>query len=217
MPIPKEITDILSELGLPAGAIALAIGLVRGARTLEKDASDRALKYVSGLLIGGDATSFGKIGATLVPAIFDRIFGSRPLSYKFISRSLLAPTLFWIILLAVKHPNWRGVWNDLITNDMYRLLIPWFIVDWISLVKARFLIKVILIRSHTLLFTTLFVSVDLLISYLLPLLSSICVFGVFINFHPGTALYDIIHEYLILVPITDYYLFESGQKICSRM
>jgi hypothetical protein len=75
MPVPKEITDILSELSLPAGAIGLAMGLVRGAGALEKDASEPALKYISDLLKGGGLTSFGKIGATLVPAIFDRVFG----------------------------------------------------------------------------------------------------------------------------------------------
>ena len=94
MPIPKEIADILSQFGVPAGAVALAVGLVRGARALEKDASEHALKYVSGLLIGGGMTSFGKLGATLIPIIFDRIFGSRPVSYKFISRSFLATTVF---------------------------------------------------------------------------------------------------------------------------
>src|SRR5215470_11287631 len=113
MPIAQEITDILSQLGLPAGAIALAVGLVRGAGALEKDASEAALKYVSGLLTRGGLTSFGKLGATLVPTIFDKIFGSRPLSYKFISRSLLATTLFWLTLLVLKHPNWRHVWNKL--------------------------------------------------------------------------------------------------------
>ena len=61
MPIPQEITDILSRLGLPAGAIALAVGLVRGAAVLEKDASEPALKYVSGLLTGGGFTAFGKL------------------------------------------------------------------------------------------------------------------------------------------------------------
>jgi hypothetical protein len=96
MPIPNEITDILSQFSVPAGAIALAVGLVRGAKALEKDATEHALKYVSGLLIGGSVADFGKLGATLIPIIFDRIFGSRPLSYKFISRSLLATTVFWL-------------------------------------------------------------------------------------------------------------------------
>jgi hypothetical protein len=79
MPLPPEIKDILSELGseigLPAGAIALAVGLVRGAKALETDASDRALKYFSSLIMEGNFADFGKAGATLVPFVFDKIFG----------------------------------------------------------------------------------------------------------------------------------------------
>ena len=72
MPIPQEINDFLSEVGLPTTAIALAVGLVRGAKALETDASPRALKYLSGLLTAGNAASFGKVGATLVPLVLIR-------------------------------------------------------------------------------------------------------------------------------------------------
>src|SRR5215469_11102092 len=151
MPIPQEITDILSQLGLPAGAIALAVGLVRGARALEKDASEPALKYVADLLTRGGLSNLGKLGAALVPALFDRIFGSSPLSYKFISRSLLATTLFWVTLLEIKHPNWAHVWDALITQHMYMLFVPaWYIVDWVSLIKARLLIRLIIKQKRTL-------------------------------------------------------------------
>ena len=107
-----------NEFGLPAVVVtALAVGLVRGAKAFEEGASDAALKYVSALLTGGGLTNFGKVGATLVPAIFDRVFGTRPLSIKFILRSFLATTLFWIILLAVRHPNWGYVWQKLIYGN----------------------------------------------------------------------------------------------------
>src|SRR5215831_19365520 len=167
MPIPSEITDILSEIGLPAGAIALAVGLVRGAGALEKEASEPALKYVSGLLIRGGLSNLGKLGATLVPRLFDRIFGSRPLSYRFISRSLLATTVFWIILLEIKHPDWSHVIarliGDLWPNNNYLIIILplWYIVDWLSLIKARLLMKIITTYKYSLTSTGTFVIIDL--------------------------------------------------------
>jgi hypothetical protein len=186
MPASNEISDILSELGLPAGAIALAVGLVRGARALEKDASEPALKYVSSLLIAGGIRSFGKLGATLVPAIFDRIFGPRPFRYKFISRSFVATTLFWLILLGAKHPNWSNVvplgearfigvnYPYFYTGRLggWKLILPvficlWYIIDWASLVKARALMNVMITRQNYLLFLNLFVLLDVVTSYLL--------------------------------------------------
>jgi hypothetical protein len=56
--------DIASEIGLPTGAIALAVGLVRGAKSLETGANPRALKYVSDLLTKGDLKNIGKAGAS---------------------------------------------------------------------------------------------------------------------------------------------------------
>lgn len=107
-PMP-DIGSYLSQFGLPAGAIALAVGLVRGAKALETDANPRALKYVSDLLAGGDLRNIGKAGAGLVPFVFDNIFGSKPLSLRFTSRSIIVTTLFWVILLLLGHADWTYV------------------------------------------------------------------------------------------------------------
>ncbi len=172
MPIPKEIMDLLPEFGAPVGAIALAVGLVRGAGALEKDASAGALKYVSDLLKGGDVTSLGKLGATLIPAVFDRIFGSRPLSYKFISRSFIATTIFWTILLAAKHPSWSNVWQSMIADQYLWVLIPlWYVIDWLSLLKAKFVMRIIS-NNYALMSTLLFFLIDMAISFSLPLLAA---------------------------------------------
>src|SRR5215472_10955391 len=174
MPIPQEITDVLSQLGLPAGAIALAVGLVRGAGALEKDASEPALKYVSGLLTGGGLSSFGKLGATLVPTIFDSIFGPRLFSYKFISRSFLATTLFWLILIEIKHPNWGNVLQTILDEiNTALLIIPiWYIIDFISLIKAKVLLNLITYKRFSFLDTLLFVLLDIIGSYLLIWISA---------------------------------------------
>jgi hypothetical protein len=74
MAIPQEISNLLSAIGLPAGAIGLAVGLVRGARSLETDASDRALHLFSDLITKGDLRNIGKAGAGLIPFVFDTVF-----------------------------------------------------------------------------------------------------------------------------------------------
>jgi hypothetical protein len=101
------------------------MGLVRGAKALETGANPQALKYVSGLLTEGNLRNIGKAGAGLVPFVFDKVFGSRPLSFRFISRSITATTIFWLVLLELKHVNWvvqatfisdttlvRRIWSD---------------------------------------------------------------------------------------------------------
>jgi hypothetical protein len=97
--ILRKIQSALAPLGLPAGAFAFAYFLVLGAKLYEQDARRERLKDVADLMNSGSVTNFGKLVATLVPQIFERIFGSKPFSWKFISRSCLATTIFWIILL----------------------------------------------------------------------------------------------------------------------
>lgn len=86
--------DVLSEAGLPVGAGLLAWGLVKGADALESDAKEERLKYISDLLKDQSFSGFGKLGAFVVPFIFEKIFGSKILSLKFIFRSILASFLF---------------------------------------------------------------------------------------------------------------------------
>ncbi len=106
MDIPPEIKELVAELALPAGAIGLATGLVRGAKALEKDASDRALKLVSSLLTDGDLKNIGKAGVGLIPFVFDKVFGPNAFSFRFISRSIVATTVFWMILLLLRDTDW---------------------------------------------------------------------------------------------------------------
>jgi hypothetical protein len=116
----KDIASFLiSEFGLPAGAIGLAAGLVRGAIALESDANPRALKYVSDLLTEGNLTNIGKAGAHLVPFVFDKIFGPKHISFRFLWRSIIATTIFWIILLLLRHADWVDVIRDLETFPLF--------------------------------------------------------------------------------------------------
>jgi GAF domain-containing protein len=170
----KDIASyLISEFGLPAGAIGLATGLVRGAKVLETGANTEALKYVSGLLTKGDLKNIGKAGAGLVPFVFDKVFGSRPFSFRFISRSMIATTLFWLVLLLVKGANWPHLVELInVETNYYILLIPlWYTLDWLSLFKAKILISLVS-QTRALISSLLFVVVDIIGSYILAFLFS---------------------------------------------
>ncbi len=165
--------DILAELGLSAGTVTLAYGLVRGAKSLERDASAPALKFLASLLKEGSLADFGKAGATLVPFVFDKIFGTRPFSLKFIARSFLATSFFWLLLLFLKRDSPAQIWGEVKLSflaDYYWLYLGWYFVDWLSLVKARAILK-LLGRSATLVSGALFFVIDISLSLALTALA----------------------------------------------
>jgi hypothetical protein len=111
MSISQEINEFLSEFGVPATAIALAVGLIRGAKAFETGANPNALKYVATLLTSGGMTNIGKAGVAIVPVIFQRIFGTKATGLKFILRSIITTSFFWFILLLTRHSNLQFVCN----------------------------------------------------------------------------------------------------------
>jgi hypothetical protein len=219
MSLPPEITDLISEFGVPAGAIGVAVGLVRGARALEKDANEAALRYVSCLLIGGGIGSVGKVGPTLVPVIFDGIFGQRPISVKFFTRSVLATTLFWFLLLTAKHPNWNEIWQSTIRPATFILIPSWYILDWLSLVKARFIIK-LMSQKYAIISSAIFLFIDVSVSFFLPIiflvvLSCICQMLQIIEYYDtwGRYFFEVkifVEGYLDLNPIFALYIFADS-------
>jgi hypothetical protein len=160
--------DIASEIGLPTGATALAVGLVRGAKALETDANPRALRYVSDLLTEGDLKNIGKAGAGLVPFVFDKIFGSRPLSFRFITRSIIATSLFWIVLLLLRHADWKTqITRILDVWGVAMISIPLFYaLDFLSLLKAKSLLPMISER-YAIITSFCFLCIDIIFSYTL--------------------------------------------------
>src|SRR5436190_966906 len=95
---PTDLSGILSMFGLPAGAVAMGYGLVRGAEALEADAKEERLGRISELLKKGPLTSFGPLGAAVVPFIFRQTFGQHPFSVQFIIRSIMASVVVWLIV-----------------------------------------------------------------------------------------------------------------------
>jgi hypothetical protein len=163
------LSDVLSQIGVPSGAVLIAVGLVRGAKSLEKDANKEALSYISDLLKGGMLSNLGKVTAATIPVIFQRVFGGNPISFKFVSRSMVATTLLWITLILLKPPTLVDFRNDIQNNlSAYIWGIPLFyIVDWISLSKSRFIINAVY-QKTTLNTTFLFLALDIFLSFLMP-------------------------------------------------
>jgi len=152
------------------------------------------------------------LGATLVPAIFDKIFGRTPISFKFISRSFLATTLFWLTLLEIKHPDWGSVLQNLRDNiGAVLLLLPiWYGIDYISLIKAKFLINILTFRKFTFLASLLFLLLDIVASYTLPL-ASLLVLNFIGNMFDKSpqSYYDIVDFYVKFTPFTQYISYSS--------
>jgi hypothetical protein len=210
-----DIDSLLSQIGLPAGAIALAVGLVRGAKALETDANPEALKYVSALLTEGHLTNLGKAGAGLVPYVFDKLFGSRPLSIRFIARSIVATTLFWALLLTLRHASWTQIITvHSISSMAFRLYLvmlpPWYILDWLSLSKSRFFLKIIS-PKYPIMSSFFFLVVDIVFSYTLAfvfnVVGAILDFVVYFHSLHEVPVLAILNSYLSINPL---FLYFSG-------
>jgi hypothetical protein len=65
---------------------------VQGADAIEADAKEERLKYISGLLKEQSFSSYGKLGASVVPIVFEKVFRSNPISIRFVSGSIIAST-----------------------------------------------------------------------------------------------------------------------------
>jgi hypothetical protein len=161
--IPTDLLGILSAWGLPASAVALAVGLVKGADALEPTNPDR-LEAISKLLKKGPLTSFGLLGAEVVPLVFGEVFGEKPFSRKFIARSIVASGLFWLILIGIKRFNiWWFRWWDLPV-----FVLPFVLfIDWISLVKAKYIINYMSRLRFIPFWTPVFVAIDLSVTYII--------------------------------------------------
>lgn len=153
MAIPTDLTGVLSylagvlpEFALLAGAIALARWLVKGADALEADAKKERLKDISDLLKDQSFTSLGKLGASIVPFVFEKLFGSKALSIKFVSRSILASILFWAVLLGVRHAKLSTIIYTT-TNFTWPFIPLILLIDWLSLAKAKLIISVMAARA----------------------------------------------------------------------
>jgi hypothetical protein len=209
--------DIASEIGLPTGVVGLCVGLVYGAKFLEKDADPGALRYASRVLTAGDLRSIGKAGATLVPLVFDKIFGPKPVSVRFASASIIATSLFWLVLLIIKHIPLVNLKTTYATVPYFYLTVMpfWYILDWISLAKARFLIRAIS-PKYSISSSLFFLSTDVLLSYLLLFtFTTVHLFSetlfVTVQFEEviNSFLYNVIPDFVDLSVITDYFTTES--------
>jgi hypothetical protein len=116
--------------------------------------------------------------------------------------------LFWLLLLALKHPDWGFVWQSLLRglNTPASIAIPvWLIIDWISLTKARYLLY-LMSTKHASLSVIIFFLLDVVASYLILLIVLVTVSGLSYITNPRSPdiLWNAIKLYLQLTPIIDY-------------
>lgn len=205
-------TTILSFAVLLVVLLVVSWFLVRAAKAYEVDASKSDLEYVKNLVMNGSAANSSKLVAKVVPALFDKIFGHT--RWIFIWRSCLATTISLVILMLLRHPSpWHlGTFYSHFTyNSIFALSM--YIVNLVSLVKARFLLDKLLV-NYTLAAILGVVVIDLAISYLLPLVPLII-----LSFTPLSPMYEApghiqfyIEVFLRLVPIKQY-LYHHSENI----
>jgi hypothetical protein len=200
-------------------AVAIAGLLYWGASVWEKHAGHDQINFVAKLLIKGNLRKVGALVATVLPDTFDNIFGKRPVSGRFICRSVLATALFWISLLTIRNPR-PGSWHlgtfESHFDFNFGFVLCMVFVDWISLIKARWLINVIITRNHTLLSALQFVCVDVAASYALTFIVPVALyFTLLLPMHGVSSDYILrmFVEWLwYFEPLRDY-LFHRSENI----
>ena len=214
MPVPKEITTILLEAGLPTAALALAAGLIRWAGILERQASEQALAYVSGLLTARRLDEFGRLAATLVPLAFDKLFGTKIISVRFVFRSFLLTTGFWLLLLEIKHPNWKYALSPINDYRSYPGILLWYTLDMACLVKSKILLTR-LSQRNAIVYAVSFYFLDLISSYLLSFTFTTILFYyntlAYPQWHGNYS--EVVENYVNFYPIFRDYIFAPAEAI----
>jgi hypothetical protein len=131
-------------------AVTVAGLLYNVAKVYEQDASEAALRDLSNLLRSGNLRNLGELVNGAIPRVFDKFFGTKPFSWKFISRSLLTTTIFWFLLLFIRNPHPETCQiGTFASHDAFNVifLASMYIVDWVSLCRARFLLPTPIARE----------------------------------------------------------------------
>lgn len=185
--------------------------MVRVAEAIEKDASEPALRLVSALLVTRDLTHYGTIVSAAVPLIFDKIFGKKPFSFRFLFGSFVSTTLFWLIMLALKHPDWLRVWHGVADRiTVYALFLPaYYAMDWLSLIKARFLMGAVASRERKS-FVPLFLCLDIACSYILAMTTIFIARAILFGLADPLSM---VGDWVLLSPLLDEYLANDGLHI----
>src|SRR6202020_2876897 len=79
-----RIWKLLGELGVSGILVKCAELLFAGAATLDEKGRPEARGKIARWLREGSIADLGKLGTVALPLQFDRVFGTRPLSFQFI-------------------------------------------------------------------------------------------------------------------------------------
>jgi hypothetical protein len=162
------VNDLASVLGIPAGAATLAVAMYFGCAAAEKAARPEALQDI-GRILKDPSWENSVRPAAIVERMFVWTFGERHLSWKCVGRSMLATAMILIVLsvavftpvtqaytryLFVPKEGTVGLLIHYILSSLLLYIVATFLADYLSLLKARRLTKVLTnpsLRSLTIL------------------------------------------------------------------
>jgi hypothetical protein len=164
--------DLASVLGIPAGAATLAVAIYAACTAAEKAASQQALADI-GRILKNTTWERSVRPSAIIERVFVWTFGERQLSWKCVSRSIVASAVV-LSLVALMHRHELASWSfggtsSLVWFDTALLLISFFaasvIPDYISIGKTRLLTTVIdTVYGHTILIVIFDIILSLIIS-----------------------------------------------------
>jgi hypothetical protein len=161
-------SDLASGLGILTGAATLAVAMYFGCAAAEKAARPEALQDI-GRILKDPSWEHSVRPAAIVERMFVWTFGERHLSWKCVGRSMLATAMILIVLSVavftpVKQAYTRyffvpkeravGLLIHYILSSLLLYIVATFLADYLSLLKARRLTKVLAnpsLRSLTIL------------------------------------------------------------------
>jgi hypothetical protein len=133
--------DLASGLGVPAGAVTLAVGIYGACKAAESAAKPAALAEIAAFLDNRTLLTDLRPSAPIYH-LFTLTFGSRHLSLRCIASSLIASTIMFIsigLLYNGRLSYFADLFSAGYTLLVWVLLFP--LADYISLAKTRMLLK----------------------------------------------------------------------------
>jgi hypothetical protein len=150
------VNDLASSLGIPAAAATLAGAMYAACVAAEKAARPEALNDI-GRALKDPSWERSVRPPTIIERIFHWTFGERHLSWRcfltscgatfifFLVMALLNASLFWNIFL-MPDPLFGFHWH---TQQIYHVILIGFVADYISLWKARIIVRYMSRQSGT--------------------------------------------------------------------
>jgi hypothetical protein len=140
--------DLASELGIPAGAATLALGMYAACVAAEKTARPEALGDIGRILKDSSWSRLVR-PSEIIGRVFIWTFAARHLSLRCITKSALATTLFLfgsVGTIYIHHPREIHAYFNILgfppsSGLVERIIVTGFVADYVALLKSRILLR----------------------------------------------------------------------------